>query len=513
MKPVLQALVDSPEFAAAAGRKVRDPSQDVVATFAVLGTQLSRPGQDDTSAASLIVHMAETVGLAPMAWPLPDGSPQLSGPWTSPARMMASFDMHWKMANRSQPSLNIVYRQPADWLPAASISLRDLVDHLARTFHHRPSTPTLLQACCEAVELDPGEIITARTRWSHSTCPVSWWSSSTTPTTSRDDDPTARPCCDLGASGVTRRGLFRAAAATGGVMTFGSAFVATASATPGVSASSIIVVLSLRGAADGLSLVVPHGDRTYYKARPTIAVPRGSLLARDDTFGLHPALRPLLPMWKAGKLGAVHATGMRIPNRSHFAAMEVVEDADPGSAARIGWLNRLVGTMPGTCRSAATATVRASTPTSLYGPVPVMSVTDLGKIQVAGADPAEDPRGVRRRSLGTTWGAEATELGAGARSALAASIELLPSLQQPDTSTAYPTSDLGQALAAVSRVLKADTGTSLVTVDQGDWDHHTGVGSVTYGRMLNNTSGPRRRRSPPSSPTSDRSPTRSRSSR
>ena len=64
------------------------------------------------------------------------------------------------MANRSQPSLNIVYRQPADWLPAASISLRDLVDHLARTFHHRPSTPTLLQACCEAVELDPGEIIT-----------------------------------------------------------------------------------------------------------------------------------------------------------------------------------------------------------------------------------------------------------------------------------------------------------------------------------------------------------------
>ena len=160
VKPVLQALVDSPEFAAAAGRKVRDPSQDVVATFAVLGTQLSRPGQDDTSAASLIVHMAETVGLAPMAWPLPDGSPQLSGPWTSPARMMASFDMHWKMANRSQPSLNIVYRQPADWLPAASISLRDLVDHLARTLHHRPSTPTLLQACCEAVELDPGEIIT-----------------------------------------------------------------------------------------------------------------------------------------------------------------------------------------------------------------------------------------------------------------------------------------------------------------------------------------------------------------
>jgi uncharacterized protein (DUF1501 family) len=295
-------------------------------------------------------------------------------------------------------------------------------------------------------------------------------------------------CCDLGASGVTRRGLFRVAAATGGVMTFGSAVVATASATPGLSASSVIVVLSLRGAADGLSLVVPHADRTYYKARPTIAVPRGSLLAKDNTFGLHPALKPLLPMWKAGKLGAVHATGMRIPNRSHFAAMEVVEDADPGSAARVGWLNRLVGDRPGVSPVRGLSVGTSAAPTSLYGPVPVMAVTDLSKVQVAGADPGEDPRGVRRRSLGTTWGAEATELGAGARSALTASIELLPSLHQPDTSTSYPTSDLGQALAAVSRVLKSDTGTSIVTVDQGDWDHHTGVGTVTYGRMLNNTS-------------------------
>lgn len=162
IKPVLQALVDSPEFAASAGSKVRDPSQDVVATFAALGVQLAPPSaQEDLSGASLIVHMAETVGLAPMAWPLPDGSPQANSPWTSPARMMASFDLHWRMATRSQPNRNVTYRMPEQWLPAPSVSLRDLVDHMSRLIHHRPSTATLLQACCEAVELDPGETITA----------------------------------------------------------------------------------------------------------------------------------------------------------------------------------------------------------------------------------------------------------------------------------------------------------------------------------------------------------------
>ena len=104
-----------------------------------------------------------------------------------------------------------------------------------------------------------------------------------------------------------------------------------------------MVVLSLRGAADGLSLVVPHADPQYYAARPRIAIPADTLLAKDGQFGLHPNLAPLLPLWTSGKLAAVHATGLPAPNRSHFAAMEEVEDADPGSSARVGWLNRLIG--------------------------------------------------------------------------------------------------------------------------------------------------------------------------
>src|SRR6185295_16793164 len=103
-------------------------------------------------------------------------------------------------------------------------------------------------------------------------------------------------------------------------------------------ARGVLVVLSLRGAADGMSLVVPHGDPVYYEARPRIAIPKDQLIAADAFFGMHPALSPLLPLWSSGKLGWVHASGLPAPNRSHFSAMEQLEDAAPGSSTRTGWL-------------------------------------------------------------------------------------------------------------------------------------------------------------------------------
>ena len=128
-------------------------------------------------------------------------------------------------------------------------------------------------------------------------------------------------CCAEYAT-VSRRGLFAGALALAGTTTvLGSAVVQASTATV-QPASSVLVVLSLRGAADGLSLVVPHADPVYYSARPRLAIPADRLLVRDGQFGLHPALAPLVPLWKAGRMAAVHATGLPAPNRSHFAAME-----------------------------------------------------------------------------------------------------------------------------------------------------------------------------------------------
>src|SRR5687767_13327860 len=150
-------------------------------------------------------------------------------------------------------------------------------------------------------------------------------------------------CCPEYAA-LSRRGLLTGALAVGASTTvFGSAVV-TASPAAAAPAPAVLVVLSMRGGCDGLSLVVPHAEPAYYASRPSIAVPSETLLAKDAMFGLHPSLEPLVPFWTAGKVAAVHATGLPAPNRSHFAAMEEVEDAQPGSAVRSGWLNRVIGT-------------------------------------------------------------------------------------------------------------------------------------------------------------------------
>ena len=150
-------------------------------------------------------------------------------------------------------------------------------------------------------------------------------------------------CCPEYAA-MSRRGLLQGALAFGASTTVFGTAVVTASPASAAPAPAVLVVVSLRGACDGLSLVVPHADPAYYAARPNIAIASDVLLAKDGMFGLHPAFEPLLPFWTAGKVAAVHATGLPAPNRSHFAAMEEVEDANPGSSVRSGWLNRLVGT-------------------------------------------------------------------------------------------------------------------------------------------------------------------------
>ncbi|MCZ4499326.1 MAG: hypothetical protein JWQ74_1879 [Marmoricola sp.] len=308
-------------------------------------------------------------------------------------------------------------------------------------------------------------------------------------------------CCDLrlgpdgtGATGVSRRGILRGGLAAAGVgvttSLFGGTFLqATYGATR--KAGNVLVLLSLRGAADGLSLVVPHADPAYRAARPRIAIPTSALLAKDATFGLHPQLAPLLPLWNAGKMAAVHATGLWVPNRSHFDAMEELEDADPGSAARVGWINRLIGQDSSTNPLQAVGMGMPVPITALYGPQPTVAADSIESLSLSGDD-EWDPQHRRPTSMKTMWADVPGAMGHGARSALSAVTDFDPVRAVSDKAAngaAYPDDDLGKALLAAARMIKGNVGTDVIAVDHnGDWDQHTDVGTLEWGRMIRSAS-------------------------
>ena len=97
-----------------------------------------------------------------------------------------------------------------------------------------------------------------------------------------------------------------------------------------------LVVVFLRGAVDGLNVVVPWADDRYYEARPSIAIPKpgqaGGVTDLDGYFGLHPALAQVLPFWQDKSLAFVHASGSPDPSRSHFEAQAFMESGTPGVA-------------------------------------------------------------------------------------------------------------------------------------------------------------------------------------
>ena len=296
------------------------------------------------------------------------------------------------------------------------------------------------------------------------------------------------PCCEDYLR-TSRRGFLRGSLAVGGAaaltVAHGSTLVQTAYAA--APAPRVLVVLSMRGAADGLSLVVPHADPVYYQARPSINVPSDRLLAKDGMFGLHPSLAPLLPLWTGGKIAAIHATGLPVANRSHFSAMEEVEDADPGSPERIGWLNRLVG-RDGPGSPIEAIQMGGGVPnTAMLGPQPVLVTPGVDAVSLAGATDAAT-EATRRASLLTTWSEASGELATGVDTALDVVADFAPvraSSTTPANGATYPNSELGKALHGCARTIRADVGAEIITVDHGSWDHHTWIGQPDNGNLKN----------------------------
>lgn len=156
-----------------------------------------------------------------------------------------------------------------------------------------------------------------------------------------------------------------------------------------------MVVIFQRGAADGLNIVVPHAESSYYSMRPTIAIPRKSVIDLDGFFGLHPSLASFQPLWKDRHLAIVHAAGSPDATRSHFDAQDYMESGTPGfKSTEDGWLNRALRVANEDKQKISpfrAVAMGGRLPRILAGAEPAIAIDNINNFGVGGRNPAAAP--------------------------------------------------------------------------------------------------------------------------
>jgi uncharacterized protein (DUF1501 family) len=248
-----------------------------------------------------------------------------------------------------------------------------------------------------------------------------------------------------------------------------------------------LVVIFQRGAADGLNIVVPHAEPQYYAMRPSINIPRNSVIDLDGFFGLHPSLAPFQPLWQQRQLAIVHAAGSPDPNRSHFDAQDFMESGTPGvKSTDDGWLNRALRNLPQSQKSAFKAVAMGpSIPRILSGAEPAIAINNINDFSVGGRNPKASPvantfEAMYDHSLDTVMHGTGEETFDAVKMLRSAD----PSKYKPAPGVDYPKGHFGDNLRQLAQLIKANLGVQVAFADIGGWDHHVNEGA-TEGQIAN----------------------------
>jgi len=289
---------------------------------------------------------------------------------------------------------------------------------------------------------------------------------------------------------ITRRVFLK----NGGLVVVGTAAVpsfltraAFGEVEPGARNKRLVVIFQ-RGAADGLNIVVPHGESQYYALRPNINIPRQAVLDLDGFFGLHPSLAPFQPLWRQRHLAIVHAAGSPDPTRSHFDAQDFMESGTPGlKATEEGWLNRSLHDMP---LPSPTTPFRAmalgpSLPRILSGAEAAVAMNNINDFSVGGRSAKPSPSATTFEAM-YDQSLDTVLHGAGEKTFDA--VKMLKSADPGKYTAApganYPRGRFGDSLRQLAQLIKANLGVQVAFADIGGWDHHVNEGS-TEGQIAN----------------------------
>lgn len=254
-----------------------------------------------------------------------------------------------------------------------------------------------------------------------------------------------------------------------------------------------LVIINLRGGADGLNIITPYKEDNYYRIRPTIALdppsnPNG-VIDLDGFFGMHPALVPLLPLYEGKELAFLHAVGWPGDSHSHFEAWEEIELGIAGTEAKptTGWLIRYLELISetSTFNSSPLELVNFSTwPSKLFiGCQGVNQLTQLSDFRLINFNSTLSNKSNMLVSLKSLY-SQPSPLGAIGEQTINAMEKINKILENKKEESKYPKTKFGDQLESVAELINAEVGLKVASLDLNGWDTHIVQGGAK-GHMAN----------------------------
>jgi uncharacterized protein (DUF1501 family) len=251
----------------------------------------------------------------------------------------------------------------------------------------------------------------------------------------------------------------------------------------------VLVTIFQRGAMDGLAAVPPLEHEALLRSlRPRLFQSAARAAGADAAldlgvgFGLHPALEPLLPLWREGMLGVVHAVGSPDPTRSHFDAQDYMETGTPGrKGTPSGWLNRVVGELGHEGSPFRAVSITPALPRSLYGEEPAVAIARLEDFRLPTAGGAGAAGGASQ-GFEALYEQTANELLRGTGGDTFEAMKILASVggdARRARAAGYPASPLGNSLEQIARLIRSQVGLEVAFAESGGWDTHVRQGAAT----------------------------------
>ena len=256
---------------------------------------------------------------------------------------------------------------------------------------------------------------------------------------------------------------------------------------PGTRTKRLVVIFQ-RGAADGLNIVVPHGEAQYYAMRPSINIPRNAVIDLDGFFGLHPSLSSFHSLWQRRQLAIVHAAGSPDPSRSHFDAQDFMEAGTPGvKSTEDGWLNRALRNMPQAPQKSVFEAIAMgpSMPRILSGTEPAIAMNNINDFSIGGRN---QKASLVASAFEAMYDHSADTVLHGTGEETFDAVKMLksadPAKYKPARGADYPKGLFGDSLRQLAQLIKANVGVQVAFADIGGWDHHVNEGA-TEGQIAN----------------------------